>query len=492
MLLVLAWTPLLWRLSRMWRAETEFVFGFGVPVLAGWLLWQRRGEWALKTEAAGRSSLWLAAAGGAVMGCALLLLEANPLWPRAGWLGVAGAVALTSGVIARGHGWRALRVAAPVLCLMFTALKWPSGIYAPVMAAMMQMNAVIAAELVSLAGTPALVHGSVIEVARGMVGVDEACSGLRSLQTVIMVAFFLGESERLHAVRRLWLLGGAMLAALLANVARTTVLTWVFANRGQAAEESWHDAAGVAALLVTLGLVWVWSARLARNEAGKVYPNFDTHAPAWRPLAAAALLALVLEAGVQAWYLIRDEAGTERVRWELARHGAPEWRRIGVPKRSAEILNYESAESFGRELEGPSRQVLAFAFRWEADLARLGVPELHDPLVCLPLIGAVKEAELPMARVEVDGVEVPFRFIRFRQGGVLQHVWFCLWSTRTGGENEERWQGRDIEALRLERVRAGRRNDEREQLIFFVQGEETDVAAQATLREAVLTLLRRR
>ena len=494
--LVLVWMPLLWRLARLWRSETEQLFGFGVPVLVGWLLWQRRGEWlAVPVAVRARGALGLATAGGVLMSAALLVMEANPLWPRAAWAGMAGALALTLGLIAHGRGWGAMRAVAPVWLLMLTALKWPTFIYEPVMRGMMQMNAVIAAELTSLAGTPALVHGGVIEVARGMVGVDEACSGLRSLQTVIMMAFFLGELDRMRAGRRLVLLAGAVLAALVVNIARTTVLTWVFANHGPAVEEQWHDPAGMVALVVTLVLVWWWSERVSPGEPVRAETPGEvrgSRAPltAWRGPVAAVLCVALAEAGTQAWYRAHEQETQVRVSWELAQ--AADWRAVEVPRRSAEMLRYESAESLGREVTEPTRQMLAFAFRWESDLARSGLPELHDPLVCLPSIGAVKEAELPEVRVVIEGVEVPFRFIRFRQGGVLQHVWFCLWSTRAGGADEGRWKQGDVTKQRWERVWTGMRNDEREQLIFFVQGERDDAGAEQSLRDAVLTLLRRR
>lgn len=491
-LLALIWAPLLWRLARMWRSETEQMFGFGVPVLVGWLLWQRRGEWAEAGARPARGAGWPAAAGAVVMGVAILALEANPLWPRAAWAGVAGAAALTLAVIARGHGWRGARRAAPAVLLMLTALKWPTAVYEPVMRTLMQFNALVAAELVSLGGTPALVQGSVIEVARGMVGVDEACSGLRSLQTVVMMALFLGEVDRPGLRRRFALLAGAAGAALVVNIARTTVLTWVFARAGAEAEERWHDPAGIVALVVTLALVWAWSEKAGRPAPAPATASGDARSPAWRPLAMAAACAAVIELGTQAWYRSHENGTYEPVVWKLAPAGDAGWGAVEVPRRSAEILRYESGESFARQLGAPSRQLLAFAFRWEADLARIGMPEVHDPLLCLPSVGSVKEAELPEVRVQVDGLEVPFRFIRFRQGAVSQHVWFCLWSTRAGGAEKSLWQGGDITQRRWERVTSGLRNEEREQLIFFVQGEPDDEGAAATLRDAVLTLLRRR
>lgn len=493
-LLLAVWSPLLWRLSQMWRSETEQMFGFGVPVLVAWLLWQRRSEWLLpKTAAHGATGVAFAGAGG--LGLAVLVLEANPLWPTAAWLAVVSAITLTLGTIARGHGWRGARASAPVWLLMLTALKWPALVYVPVMQTMMQINAGIAAELVNLAGTPAVVQGNVIEVAAGRVGVDEACSGLRSLQTVIMMALFLGELERLRLTRRLALVAGAILAALLVNIARTTALTWMFANRGPDVEARWHDPVGVTALVVTLALVWLWAERLLRTESVRVSVPAESrwYAPAGIPLMQALIGVVLAEAGTQAWYRAHEYGISEqRLVWSLEPPAGSGWVGVAVPPRTAEVLDYESADSFAHELDSPSRQLLTFAFRWSGDLAKIGMPEAHNPLVCLPSVGAVQEAELPGALVRVDGVDVPFRFVRFRQGAKLQHVWFCLWGTRSGRADGVRLPSEDITRLRLGRVRAGLRNDEREQLIFFVQGEADDASAAKTLRDAVLTLMNRR
>jgi len=58
----------------------------------------------------------------------------------------------------------------------------------------------------------------------GAVGIDEACSGVRSLQTAMMLSLFLGEMYRFGVLRRLALIGASLLFVLLANLSRTTFL----------------------------------------------------------------------------------------------------------------------------------------------------------------------------------------------------------------------------------------------------------------------------
>jgi len=52
---------------------------------------------------------------------------------------------------------------------------------------MMRSNAVIAAEFVSICGVPALAMDNTIKLSRGLLGVDEPCSGIRSLAASGMV-----------------------------------------------------------------------------------------------------------------------------------------------------------------------------------------------------------------------------------------------------------------------------------------------------------------
>jgi hypothetical protein len=52
----------------------------------------------------------------------------------------------------------------------------------------------------------AVQHGNVIEVKTGLLGIDEACSGIRSLQATLMVSLFLGELYRAATLRRVVLI----------------------------------------------------------------------------------------------------------------------------------------------------------------------------------------------------------------------------------------------------------------------------------------------
>ena len=110
-------------------------------------------------------------------------------------------------------------------------------------------------EVLGWFGIPAIQHGNLIEVVTGTVGIDEACSGIRSLQSTLMVSLFLGEFYRMSGWRRWGLLPVGFILAMALNVCRMSFLTIVAAKKGVAAIAQYHDPAGVTiALACTVGL----------------------------------------------------------------------------------------------------------------------------------------------------------------------------------------------------------------------------------------------
>src|SRR6202008_199127 len=96
---------------------------------------------------------------------------------------------------------------------------------------LMRIVAHVAAETTMLFGTPAQVEGNLIRVSNGLVGVNEACSGIRSLQTPLMIGLLFGELKRLSVSRRFTLVAGAVAIALLANLLRAVFLVQVAATK---------------------------------------------------------------------------------------------------------------------------------------------------------------------------------------------------------------------------------------------------------------------
>jgi len=111
-------------------------------------------------------------------------------------------------------------------------------------------------------------EGNVLILPEGQVGVEEACSGIRSLTACLFAGSFLASVFLDRFWKKIMLVGAAMLFAVMTNLMRSIFLTlWAYHNGSQAIDEHWvlplfgdigsvHDVTGFSILgLTCLGLV---------------------------------------------------------------------------------------------------------------------------------------------------------------------------------------------------------------------------------------------
>src|ERR1035437_169198 len=251
------WTILINHLRIEWTLNPQYGYGWAVPFLCLYLIWQRM----QKAEDGGRKSEVGNQNSGVrplvAVFCVLSLLyaptrlieEANPEWRLVSWALAIEVVGLTLLLIyfVLGAQWLK-RLAFPIVYFL-VAVRWPTVIKGPLIQGLTRADAGATCELLGWLGIPAMPHGNVIEVVTGDVGVDEACSGIRSFQATLMISLFFGEFYRLNVARRVACVLGGFALSFLFNMARTTLLTWVAAQKGVAAIAVWHDPAGVTILV---------------------------------------------------------------------------------------------------------------------------------------------------------------------------------------------------------------------------------------------------
>lgn len=265
---LLAWSaPLLcwgwtwYHLATEWRLNPQYEYGFAVPLLAGLLLWSRLPE--IKsadapstTESRNGLSLSLLAIIPLFLG--EFIRQADPFWRIGGWMLHLGATLLTFGCLLRTGGTVWLRGAISSVLFLTLAVPWPSFIEVPLTNRLLASATHIAVDGLNWLGIPALQRGNVIELTNGLVGIDEACSGIQSLLSSLMASVFLGLYLRLTLPRRIVLVGAGFVMAVLGNVARIIILTKAVKLHGQAGFEKAHDQVGMFAsigIFLCLGLI---------------------------------------------------------------------------------------------------------------------------------------------------------------------------------------------------------------------------------------------
>jgi len=185
------WLGLCKELSGEWSVNEQYNFGWFVPFFAlylFWLRWQDRPQTEIgnpKSEIRkGQTIAGLLAIAALLLLLPVRLFEiANPEWRLLAWIHTAAVVVFTLLLIwwAGGVAW--LRHFAFPVLFIFVAVPWPTLVETPVTQGLMRVVARVAAETAMLLGTPAQVEGNLIRVSNGLIGVNEACSGIRSLQT---------------------------------------------------------------------------------------------------------------------------------------------------------------------------------------------------------------------------------------------------------------------------------------------------------------------
>jgi exosortase len=456
-------------LSAEWSYNEQYSYGWFVPIFAlylFWLRWEDRPEAEIRRQSTGgetgdRHSSFVIRHSIAVLitVVALFLLfpirlieVANPDWRPISWLHTIIAVALTLLVLWRLGGKPWLRHFAFPVMFVLIAVPWISAIEQPIIQGLMPTLASIATEALSLFGIPAEVQGNLVRINGGVVGVNEACSGVRSLQTSIMIGLLFGELKRLGIGKRLVLIAGAIGLAFIANCGRAFFLVWVAATHGLSEVERWHDIAGYTIVgLVFFGCLGL-TALLARNRKPGTEESLPPHRSALtnhlsRPLLFAVLAWLLLvEVAVECWYRAHETNLPRTAQWSVRwPKSEPDFRELKIDERTRGILHYDKGQGATWRTERRNSDVasaataqpisLLYFFRWEPGHNSALLANAHRPDVCLPATGWQQTKDLGVREYRVSpDLNVPFRHFVFEHNynGRTQfaHAFYCVWEDR--------------------------------------------------------------
>ncbi len=414
------WAGLSWKLSIDWSTNAQYEFGYIAPPCIAYLLWDR---W--RDRPAPGAPDTLAFAG--IFPLLLLLLplriilESNPDWRPLNWVNAGVVVALTAGFAAAFGGRSWMRHFLPPLLLVFFVIPWPLAIEQASIQSLSRIAAAIATELLNLFGYTAVQKGNSIQTEAGLLGVSDACSGIRSVAGLSAAAVFLGEFKRFRAFRRLWFVGFALLLALALNVGRVFTLCAVRTSEGESGFISWHDPAGYVTFAIGLVLLWLLAERLGGHPGpASAVPSPTLTAPL-TSLAIVLPLWLLSVEGVNRWWFQSAERHTRSgPSWELhpPEHD-PAWKPTVLSEEAASILRYSHGKSaVYSEIGAPLWQI--FFFEWDPGRTSAQLARMHRPEICLPAAGIRHVGSAPPFTLAAAGTTLEFEGSVFdSQNGVL-------------------------------------------------------------------------
>jgi exosortase len=261
-LLVLLYASVLRLLIFQWWTDPNYGHGFFVPLFSGYILWQQRERWM-------NSEIKPSNFGILVMLGAVGLL----------FIGSLGAELFTSrfsllvlivGIILFLAGWKMLRAVAFPLAFLIFMIPIPVIIYNQITFPLQLIASRLATFWLEVVQVPVLRDGNVLVLSNLSLEVAEACSGIRSLMSLIALAVAYGHLAEPRRWVRYALVLLMVPSAIVTNAMRI-VGAGVLAHRfgPQAAEGFLHQFSGWMVFLGTLVLIFVCHWILRHVAKGK-------------------------------------------------------------------------------------------------------------------------------------------------------------------------------------------------------------------------------
>jgi exosortase/archaeosortase family protein len=534
------WAVLIQHLSLTWSSSPQYGYGWAVPFLCIFLFVRNRqipeAPVHRKTETPSHRStetpkhrntvLWMVLlASVALWSLMRFAQEAVPAWRGVSWGLAISTVGITmvvinlleQGVLKRGVRDQGSVFSGPLprnpwsrsllfpLLFFLVAVPWPSAIEGWTIRGLTFLTSTAAVEVLNVLGMPAVRQGAVIEVGNGVVGINEACSGVRSFQATLMISLFLGGFYRMRFARFGLLVLAGLVLAWMFNVVRTSLLTWIAGRDGVAAIEKWHDPAGVAVLLACfcalLAIAEVMRNRRRVLPGSERLPNLDLSMPRrLRPagissasLQASAVLCVWLvatELGVAAWFNPTASRPAQEQAWTIDFPAGYADVEVSDPGASAKkLLQYDRGKRFAwRTADGAQWQ--AFFLEWLPGRNKGYLVQRHRPEKCMPMAGSELEFSTGTGLLQLRGISMAWRGYQFRQpNGQRVHMIYCYWEP--GLSEPDLKQRLDSGFNVLNAIRSGARvNPSQKVFQMAVAGFENPEAAFPALKEQLEMLIR--
>jgi exosortase len=249
-LTVILYGPVLKTLIQNWWNNPDYGHGFLVPLFAGYVVWRERETWTGKES---RPSTF----GLLVMVASVVLLIAGSLGAEL-FTSRFSLLLLLAGMILFLGGWRVLRSLSFPLAFLILMIPIPVIIYNQITFPLQLLASRFATFWLELAQVPVLREGNVLILPNYSLEVVEACSGIRSLMTLLTLAIAYGYLVE----RRRWVRYALVILivpiAIVSNAIRimgTGVLTYHFGPK--AAEGFFHEFSGWIIFLAALVLMFL-------------------------------------------------------------------------------------------------------------------------------------------------------------------------------------------------------------------------------------------
>ena len=244
-LLILCYAPILFRLVDQWATDEDMGHGFFVPLVVGYIVWQRREKLAAlpaKPNNWGLVIVIFAACQALAATLGAELFTARLSFVFAIW-----------GTILYLGGTRWIRALLFPLLLLYFMIPIPQIIYARLTLSLQMLASQLAEVMIGWMGIPVIRTGNLLELPSQTLNIVDACSGIRSLLSLtflsLVYAYFMD--------KRVWmrwaLLAATIPIAIGANAIRVALTGLLSEVNVELARGLFHEVEGYIVFVIALG-----------------------------------------------------------------------------------------------------------------------------------------------------------------------------------------------------------------------------------------------
>lgn len=412
---------------RRWETSEEYGYGFLIPAVTAFLIWQRKD----KLELIPFTGSWVGAA----------LLVAGVLITLVGQLSAIyalnqyGFVIAVIGAVYAVLGWPAFRIVAVPLLLLFLMVPLPGFVFNNLSLNLQLISSQIGVAVIRLFDISVHLEGNVIDLGTYKLQVVEACSGLRYLFPLIALSIIASYFYQAAVWKRIVVILSSLPITVLMNSFRIGVIGVLVEYYGsEQAEGFLHDFEGwiifMACLALLLAEMWLLS-RIGKDKRpfGEIFGmELPTPAPDEAPLVArrlpkqTAVVMLFLTAGAASALVVggRAERIPERVDFEQFPSSFGDWqgRNDSLDSIVLDVLkldDYILADY--RNAAGQTVNLYAAYYSSQRSGA-----SAHSPASCLPGAGwrIVSREQISLD----NGVHANRFLIRVGENRQMVYYWF--------------------------------------------------------------------
>jgi exosortase len=246
---VLAYLPVWKSLFAAWSRSDDYSYGFFIVPIAVYALWLKRERLAATQKSTSVPGLFLL--------CFSLAVYVLSFYAEINTIASLSLVGTVAGCVLFLYGSLFLKEAAFSVLFLLLMIPIPAQIYSAITVPLQLLVSKASVGILALAGIPIFRDGNVIHLPAHTFEVVQACSGLRSLVTLLTlataIAYFTLRSNLLRGV----LIACALPTAIFVNIIRVMVMITVYHFWGyDLTKGTVHTSAGVVIFLLALAIIY--------------------------------------------------------------------------------------------------------------------------------------------------------------------------------------------------------------------------------------------